>query len=264
MSHLQGTDYVGSMVVFEDALAKKSRLPQVHGEVGARQRRLRGHGRGADPATDGPARRAGAPGGRVGRAGRPGRRTHRGARRPRGAGRAPRFAYPPQLLLLDGGKGQLAVGERVLEALGLDRRDRAGRPGQAVRGGLPPRLDPTRSGSPGAPRPSTSSSGSGTRPTASPSPSTASAAGSRMTASVLDGVPGLGPARRTRLLKETGGVRALRAASVEDLRALPWLPDAVADAVFERLHGAGATGRQPTGRPTGGGRRPESARLRAR
>ena len=30
-----------------------------------------------------------------------------------------RFAYPPQLLLLDGGKGQLAVGVRVLETLGL-------------------------------------------------------------------------------------------------------------------------------------------------
>ena len=27
MSHLQGTDYVGSMVVFEDGLAKQSRLP---------------------------------------------------------------------------------------------------------------------------------------------------------------------------------------------------------------------------------------------
>ena len=31
-----------------------------------------------------------------------------------GSARARRFAYPPQLLLLDGGKGQLGVGVRVL------------------------------------------------------------------------------------------------------------------------------------------------------
>ena len=62
--------------------------------------------------------------------------------------------------------------------------------------------------------------------------------GTRMTASVLDGVPGLGTTRRTRLLKELGGVRALRTASVEDLRDLSWLPDPVAEAVYARLHDA--------------------------
>ena len=49
-----------------------------------------------------------------------------------------------------------------------------------------------------------------------------------MTRSALEGVPGLGPARRTRLLREFGSLQGLRAASLEDLRALPWLPDAVA------------------------------------
>ena len=34
--------------------------------------------------------------------------------------RGGRFAYPPQLLLVDGGKGQLGVAERVLEELGLE------------------------------------------------------------------------------------------------------------------------------------------------
>jgi len=48
--------------------------------------------------------------------------------------------------------------------------------------------------------------------------------GARMTTSALDGVPGLGPTRRARLLKELGGVRALRAASEEDILALTWLP----------------------------------------
>ena len=61
-----------------------------------------------------------------------------------------------------------------------------------------------------------------------------------MTAGALDGIPGLGPARRARLVKELGGVRALREASAEELRALTWLPDRVADAVHEHLHAAGA------------------------
>ena len=48
MSHLQGTDYVGSMVVFEDGLPKRSDYR--HFKVAAvRQRRLRGHGGGAHP-----------------------------------------------------------------------------------------------------------------------------------------------------------------------------------------------------------------------
>ena len=69
-----------------------------------------------------------------------------------------------------------------------------------------------------------------------------------MTAGALDGIAGLGPARRARLLKELGGVRALRAASEEDLRALPWLPDQVAGALYRRLHGR--TERPaPPGRP---------------
>jgi excinuclease ABC subunit C len=57
-----------------------------------------------------------------------------------------------------------------------------------------------------------------------------------MTVSVLDGVPGLGPARRKRLLKEMGGVGAVKKASLESLTALPWLPDAVAEAVYSKIH----------------------------
>jgi excinuclease ABC subunit C len=60
-----------------------------------------------------------------------------------------------------------------------------------------------------------------------------------MTKSVLDGVPGLGPARRARLVKELGGVNAVRAASLADLRALPWLPEKVADAVYDGIRQTG-------------------------
>ena len=45
--------------------------------------------------------------------------------------------------------------------------------------------------------------------------------GKAATASVLDDVPGLGPARRAALLKHFGSVRKLRAASVEEIAAVP-------------------------------------------
>jgi len=51
-------------------------------------------------------------------------------------------------------------------------------------------------------------------------------------------VPGLGPTRKKRLLRELGGVGAVKRASLDELRALSWLPDAVADAVFAKIHGA--------------------------
>ena len=62
--------------------------------------------------------------------------------------------------------------------------------------------------------------------------------GKRMTTSVIDGVPGLGPTRKARLIKELGSITAVKKASKETLLALPWLPDAVAEAVYERIHSA--------------------------
>jgi excinuclease ABC subunit C len=63
-----------------------------------------------------------------------------------------------------------------------------------------------------------------------------SSRGKRMTVSVLDAIPGLGPARKKRLVSELGGAKALKAVSKETLRGLSWLPDSVGEAVFERLH----------------------------
>jgi hypothetical protein len=39
-------------------------------------------------------------------------------------------------------------------------------------------------------------------------------------------------------VKELGGVKGVKAATVDDLRSLSWLPDAVADAVHAKVHGA--------------------------
>ena len=63
-----------------------------------------------------------------------------------------------------------------------------------------------------------------------------------MTMSLLDGVDGLGPTRRERLLEAYGSVAAVRAASLEELRALSWLPDDVARRVHDRLTGAIGSG----------------------
>ena len=66
-----------------------------------------------------------------------------------------------------------------------------------------------------------------------------------MTRSVLDDVPGLGPTRRKRLLKEFGSVKRLRAMTEEELVAIPWLPARVANALYVQLHGPAMGERRP-------------------
>jgi excinuclease ABC subunit C len=63
----------------------------------------------------------------------------------------------------------------------------------------------------------------------------------QMTRSVLDDVPGLGPTRRKRLLKEYGSVKKMREQEVEIFEALSWLPDRVARDLYDHLHGGPAT-----------------------
>ncbi len=54
--------------------------------------------------------------------------------------------------------------------------------------------------------------------------------------SALDGIDGLGKARRTALLRHFRTVAAIRAANLEELNAVPGLPANVAQRVFERMH----------------------------
>jgi excinuclease ABC subunit C len=146
-----------------------------------------------------------------------------------------RFAYPPQLLLLDGGRGQLNVGVRVLEELGLTGSiELAALAKQFEEVYVPGRDEPVR-----LPRDSQAIYLlQQIRDEAHRFAITyhRELRGKRMTKGALDGIPGLGPTRRRRLAAELGGVRAVRAASLEELRQLRWLPDSVAVAVYERLH----------------------------
>ena len=77
--------------------------------------------------------------------------------------------------------------------------------------------------------------------------------GKRMTGSVLDEIPGLGPTRKRRLVKELGGIRAVRSAPLPALLALPWLPDTVGRAVYDKVHQPSpARSSNRTARPTTG------------
>src|SRR5450755_2616597 len=122
-----------------------------------------------------------------------------------------RFAYPPQLLLVDGGKGQLSVAERVVDELGLTEEipiaSLAKRFEEVY---VPGRAEPVR-----LPRQSEALYLlQRVRDEAHRFAITyhRELRGKRMTRSVLDDVPGLGPVRKKRLLKELGGVGKVKQA----------------------------------------------------
>ena len=225
MSHLQGTDYVGSMVVFEDGLPKKSdyrhfKVATVDGnddyaameEVLTRRLTalLEEEARQAAPAADGTDTAPAA-----------------GARR--------RFAYPPQLLLIDGGLGQLHVVTRVLDRLGLSERIPVASLAKSFEEVyLPDSSVPVR-------LPRTSEALYLLQRLRDEAHRFAisyhrTLRGKRMTVGALDGVRGLGPKRRSRLVEQFGGLGALRKATRDELMGLSWLPADVGAAVFERLH----------------------------
>ena len=216
MSHLQGTDYVGSMVVFEDGVAKRSdyrrfNVKSVAGndDYAAMEEVLTRRLTALDEKPD-----AGA------------------------GGKPRRFAYRPNLIVVDGGKGQLGVAERVVHELGLqDRVELAA---------LAKQFEEVYR--PGSPDPIRLRRGSDAlyllqrvRDEAHRFAITfhRERRGKRMTRSTLDGIPGLGPTRKARLVKELGGVNAVRAATLDQLQALSWLPDSVGLAVYEGLRKAG-------------------------
>ena len=222
MAHLQGTDYVGSMVVMEDGLPNKReyrrfKVRDVPGndDYAAMEevltRRLQAYLNERDQPLDDELAEPGARG------------------RPR------KFAYPPQLLLVDGGKGQLAVADRVVRSLGLqDEIPIASLAKRFEEVFVPGRSQPVE-----VPR------GSDAlfmlqriRDEAHRFANTfhRELRGKRMTASSLDGIAGLGEARKKRLVQVMGGVNAVKKATLDDLKALSFLPDAVAEAVHAKFH----------------------------
>jgi excinuclease ABC subunit C len=216
MAHLQGTDYVGSMVVMEDGLPNKReyrrfKVKDVPGNddyAAMREvltRRLSAY---IDERDQPVAERGERPG---------------------------KFAYPPQLLLVDGGKGQLGVAIEVVHELGLAD--------EIPVASLAKRYEEVYV--PGRSEPILLSRGSEAlfmlqriRDEAHRFANTfhRELRGKRMVSSSLEGIAGLGDARAKRLVKEMGGVNAVKNASLEDLTVLSWLPEAVAVAIYQRFH----------------------------
>lgn len=57
-----------------------------------------------------------------------------------------------------------------------------------------------------------------------------------MRASALDAIPGLGPARRTELVKHFGSVKKIKAASVEEIQEVDGVGPKLATTIYEHLH----------------------------
>jgi excinuclease ABC subunit C len=62
-----------------------------------------------------------------------------------------------------------------------------------------------------------------------------------LTTSTLDDVPGIGPARKKALLMHFGTARAVKAASLEDLQKAPGVSEAVAQQIYDYFHAAATT-----------------------
>jgi excinuclease ABC subunit C len=155
--------------------------------------------------------------------------------------RGGKFSYPPQLLVVDGGKGQLGVAERVLRELGLDEEiPVCALAKQFEEVFVPGRSEPIR-------LPRQSEALYLLQRIRDESHRFAityhrQLRNKRMTKSALDDIAGLGPVRKRRLIKELGGVNAVKRATLEDLTALAWLPDSVAHTIYEQLHAPPAKG----------------------
>ncbi len=218
ISHVQGTDVVASLVVFEDGLPRKSDYR--HYAI----REAAGDGRSDDVASIAEVTR---------------RRFHRHLRDTQqpgdfsAEGKSRRFAYPPNLFVVDGGAPQVNAAAAVLEDLGVTDVAVIGLAKRLEEVWVPSEPDPVI-----MPR---NSDGlyllqrvrdEAHRFAISYHRSKRS---KRMTASALDSVRGLGEHRRKALVTHFGSLARLRQASVEEITAVPGIGMATAAAVLEAL-----------------------------
>lgn len=219
ISHLQGEDVVASMVVFEDGLQRKGeyRRFQIKGFAGQDDvrsmhevitRRFRRYladkertgewADGEDPLTE-------------------------------EDGRPKRFAYPPQLVVVDGGRPQVAAAKRALDELGIDDIAVCGLAKRLEEVWLPAEEDPVV-----LPR---TSEGlyllQRVRDEAHRFAITYQRAkrAKRVRSSPLDDVPGLGETRKQALIKHFGSVKRLRSATIDQICEVPGIGRKTAEAV---------------------------------
>ncbi|MGX1129787.1 excinuclease ABC subunit C [Streptomyces glaucescens] len=235
ISHLQGEDVVASMVVFEDGLQRKGeyRRFQIKGFEGQDDvrsmhevitRRFRrylaekertGEWADGEPAlTDGTDE---APAGGL----------------TEDDGRPKRFAYPPQLVVVDGGRPQVAAAQRALDELGIDDIAVCGLAKRLEEVWLPGEDDPVI-----LPR---TSEGlyllQRVRDEAHRFAITyqRSKRAKRIRTSPLDDVPGLGATRKQALIKHFGSVKKLRSATIDQICEVPGIGRKTAETIAVAL-----------------------------
>jgi excinuclease ABC subunit C len=216
ISHVQGTDVVASLVVFEDGLPRKSDYR--HYAI----REAAGDGRSDDVASIAEVTR---------------RRFLRhvaDADRPMVAeGRSRRFAYPPNLFVVDGGAPQVNAAAAVLDELGVTDVAVIGLAKRLEEVWVPAEPDPVI-------MPRTSEGLYLLQRVRDEAHRFAisyhrSKRSKRMTASALDSVRGLGEHRRKALVTHFGSLARLKQASVEEITSVPGIGAATAKAVLEAL-----------------------------
>lgn len=229
ISHTQGHQQVGSMVVFEDGLKKTSdyrhfivRGPEGQGardDTAAMDEVLRRRLRRLNDAAAHAADAGGV--------------EDEGTASAVTAAAAPRrFAYRPDLLVVDGGLPQVNAAQRVVEELGADVR--------VV--GLAKRLEEVWIPGEEFPVifPRTSPALRLLQQLRDESHRFAitfhrKKRGQAMTRSALDAIPGLGPAKQKKLLSALGSVKRIREASIEELTEVPGIGPVLAAAIKEAL-----------------------------
>ena len=217
ISNISGTSVVASMVVFEDGMIKKSEYRRfiidtsegfddtraMHQVITRRLKRL------LDDRKENEAEVA-----ELG-------------------GKPSKFAYPPQLIVVDGGQPQVNAAQRALDELGITDIALCGLAKRLEEVWIPGTKDPLI-----LPR---SSEGlyllQRIRDEAHRFAITfhRSRRSKVMLESILDQIPQLGSARRASLLEHFGSVAAIRKASVEEIAATPGIGDKIASVIESHL-----------------------------
>ncbi|MGK5530908.1 excinuclease ABC subunit UvrC [Streptomyces sp. URMC 129] len=230
ISHLQGDDVVASMVVFEDGLARKSEYRRfqirsfagqddvraMHEVISRRFRRyLREREKTGEWAVE----------------------EHDEDEAPASPrdedGRPKRFAYPPQLVVVDGGQPQVAAARRAMDELGIDDVAVCGLAKRLEEVWLPGEDDPVI-----LPR---TSEGLYLLQRARDEAHRFAIRYQRGKRSQsirkgpLDAVPGLGETRKKALLRHFGSVKRLRAATIEEICEVPGVGRRTAETVAAAL-----------------------------
>ncbi|WP_028805956.1 excinuclease ABC subunit UvrC [Streptomyces sp. 142MFCol3.1] len=223
ISHLQGDDVVASMVVFEDGLQRKSEyrrfqikgfegqddVRSMHEVITRRFRRYLAEKEKTGEWADGE-----------------GALTEED-------GRPKRFAYPPQLVVVDGGQPQVAAAKKALDELGIDDIAVCGLAKRLEEVWLPGEDDPVV-----LPR---TSEGlyllQRVRDEAHRFAITYQRAkrAKRFRSSPLDDVPGLGETRKQALIKHFGSVKKLRSATIDQICDVPGIGRKTAETIAVAL-----------------------------